>query len=159
MAMKTKIIYLILSVGIFAMSCQKMTYDQQFASTYPINGEWTIKYEEPNSTIDGPFKLLVYNTSLSNDSIWLEDSNFWPFKFKAKADVKNLSFATDSVHSSITLTIQGAPKTFNDVCTIKVGKIINKDSIYFEVGFESDPGRLYKIYGHRRTSYEEYMGL
>jgi hypothetical protein len=37
--------------------------------------------------------------------------------------------------------------------------VVNKDSIYFEVQFASDEGTTYILSGHRKQSYEEYMGL
>jgi hypothetical protein len=144
--MKTKIIFLILSVGIFAMSCQKMTYDQQFASTYPISGEWTVMYEYPDKSTEGPYKLLIYNTSFSKDSVWLEDKDFAGFKFKAKVDIQSLTFSENF----------GTAKA--DTFKIQTGNIIKTDSISFDLTFKKK-GDLYKIYGHRRTSYEEYMGL
>jgi hypothetical protein len=147
--------YLLVGVLFVMVSCQKMSYDQQFSSTYPLNGEWTVTYEVGGTT-DGPHNLLVYNTSLSKDSIWLEDKVYWPFKFKAKANMTDNSFTTTNAPSSIVVS----NSTYTDVCNITVGKIVNKDSIYIEMEFvDGDPGTPYKVYGHRKTSYEEYMGL
>ena len=161
----------LLIIGILAIlsSCQKMSYDQQFSSAYPLSGEWTIRYEYPDATgdtiIDGPNLIYVFNSSFSKDSILIEDHvnhsalNFGPYRFKARADMKNLTFNTTTSPSSITLVVSGKNVTYEDVCTLQNGKVINKDSIYMEIGFDSDPGTTYKVYGHRKTSYEEYMGL
>ena len=40
-------------------------------------------------------------------------------------------------------------QAYEDIVTITNGKIINKDSIYFEAEFGSDAGTIYKMYGHR----------
>lgn len=137
----------ILMIIVVGVSCQKMTYDQPKTSTYPINGEWTITYEYPDGTKDGTYLLVVYNTSFSKDSVWFEDHTVG-YKFKAKADVTNATFSVTNAQSVLS----------NSKYTIKSGKIVKNDSIYFELDFPGDPG--YKVYGHRKNnSWEEYNNL
>jgi hypothetical protein len=169
--MKKKSFYILLmGLIVVGISCQKMEYDQQFSSTYPISGEWSVKYEYPDGSggkvIAGPYLIYAFNTSFSKDSIWLQDQgnhsdvNFGPYQFKAKASMSDLTFLTANSPSSITLTVSGKQVTYTDVCTkLQSGKIVNKDSIYFEAIFASDPTTTYKVYGHRRNSWEEYNNL
>lgn len=46
-----------------------------------------------------------------------------------------------------------------DTLTITNAKVIDKDSIYFQIEFHKVPGVIYTLSGHRKLSYEEYMGL
>jgi len=137
--------FLLIGIVIVAASCQKMSYDQQFTSTYPVNGEWTVNYEY-GGTVDGPHALVVYNTSFSKDSVWFEE-HYWPFKFKAKANVTDLTTATFSCTNA-----PSKYSTTSDVVTITVGKIVNRVSIYLEFTAASDPNTPYKIYGHRKNN-------
>ena len=149
--MKIKYILIIALVFIFA-SCQKMKYDKEYNWAYPVSGDWTIKAEY-GATIDGPFSIKTFNSSFGQDSIWIDDNhNYWPFKVKAAVNMKTLTFSTTNYVSY--------PGTATeDVVTITNAQIIKTDSIYFEAQFASDPGTVYKMYGHRKTSYEEYNGL
>ncbi|MDP4208510.1 MAG: lipid-binding protein [Bacteroidota bacterium] len=135
-----------------------MEYDQQFSATYPLNGEWSVSYEYVNSggikIVDGPHLIYVFNTAANKDSVWIQDQikhnalNFAPYQFKANANMSDFTF-----------TSKNSPDISNDdICTVKNGKIVNKDSIYFEINFKvKDPNTTYKVYGHRRNSYDEYM--
>ncbi|MCE5347186.1 MAG: hypothetical protein LLG13_12995 [Bacteroidales bacterium] len=144
--------YKILLAGILVImfSCQKMEYTKEYSWSYPLSGEWALQIEYGGSVDAGPYFIKVYNTSFGQDSVWIDDNgNIWPFKAKAKADMKTLTFSTTDYTSM--------PGTnYEDIVTIKNGKVIQKDSIYFETEFGSDPGTIYKMYGHRASSYEEY---
>lgn len=144
--------YKFLLAGLFmlVLSCQKMEYTQEFNWAYPLSGEWALQLEYGGTVDPGPYFLKVYNTSFGQDSVWIDDNgNIWPFKAKAKVDMKALTFSTTNFTSF--------PGTgYEDAVTITNGKIINKDSIYFEAEFASDAGTTYKMYGHRSTSYNEY---
>lgn len=144
--------YKFLLAGLFVVmfSCQKMDYTKEINWSYPLSGEWALQLESGTTVDPGPYFIKVYNTSFGQDSVWIDDnSNIWPFKAKAKADMGTLTFSTTNYISH--------PGTNNeDVITITNGKIITNDSIYFEAEFGSDAGTIYKMYGHRSTSYEEY---
>jgi hypothetical protein len=148
--MKLKFGYILMLVIIFT-SCTKMKYDQEFSSTYPISGEWTITVDD-GATKSGPFHMKIYNTANSKDSVWIDDAEtFWHTKTKCAIDVKNLTFATAEAQNEY----------YDSQVTYANGKVVGKDSIYFEVKFSDDNpayGNTYKYYGHRKTSYEEYMG-
>jgi hypothetical protein len=129
-----------------------MEYTQEFSSTYPISGEWRITVDDGTST-SGPFDMKIYNTANSKDSVWIDDAGtFWDTKTKCKIDIKTLTFSTAEAQNEY----------YDSKVTYENGKVIGKDSIYFEVKFSDDAtpyGTTYKYSGHRRTSYEEYMGL
>lgn len=135
----------LLFVGI---SCQK-EYEKEYSWAYPLSGDWTVNVTSGEDDY-GHYFIKTYNTSFGQDSIWVDDNgNFWPFKAKAKADVNGLKFETTGYVSR--------PGTrYEDEVSIRNAKVINKDSIYFEVEFGSEAGVIYQFAGHRRLSYEEY---
>jgi hypothetical protein len=147
----SKLLYISLfSVFVFFTACEEDKYEKEYNWSYPLSGDWTINVQYDGNT-DGPFFMKTYNTSFGQDSIWIDDNgNFWPLKAKAKANVKNSSF--DATNS---LSYPGT--RYEDEVTIQNAKVINKDSIFFEVKFASDPDVLYQFSGHRRVSYDEYM--
>lgn len=131
-------------------ACQK-EYEKEYNWAYPLSGDWTVNVQY-GEDVYGPFAIKTYNTSFGTDSIWIDDNeNFWPFKAKAKANVTGLSFETTDFTSR-------PGDQYEDQVSIRNAKVIAKDSIYFEVEFGSDPGTIYKFGGHRRQSYDEYMG-
>jgi hypothetical protein len=141
---------LLTALFIVLFSCQKLDYTKEFNWAYPLSGEWSLQLEYGGTVYPGPYFIKVYNTSFGRDSVWIDDNgNIWPFKAKAKADIQELTFST-------TKYISHPGTNSEDIVTITNGKIINNDSIYFEAEFESDAGTIYKMYGHRSTSYEEY---
>lgn len=148
---KMLVINRILLVGLMIMgfSCTKMEYTQEFSSTFPISGDWTITVTQGSDSY-GPYFMKIYNTSSSKDSVWIDDNEqFWDTKTKAKVDMKNLTFSgTNEVNEYYASHVSYAN-----------GKVIGKDSIYFEVTFDDDSpanGNVYIYAGHRKLSYEEY---
>jgi hypothetical protein len=143
--------YLLAGLFVLIFSCQKMEYTQEFNWAYPMSGDWALQLEYGGHVDPGPYFIKVYNSSIGQDSVWIDDNgNIWPFKAKAKVDMKALTFSTTNYTSH-----PGA--STEDVVTITKGQIINRDSIYFEAVFASDAGTIYKMYGHRASSYDEYM--
>lgn len=138
---------LILALLLIGWSCQKDDYKQEFSSTHPISGDWTISVND-GTTVSGPYFMKIYNTSFGTDSVWIDDnSTFWQTKSKVKVDMSNLTFeGTDTQNVYYKSKVSYAN-----------GKVIGNDSIYFEVTFSDDPAKLTYIYaGHRKVSYEEY---
>lgn len=134
------------------LSCQKMEYTPADNWAYPLSGEWALQLEYSGTKDPGPYFIKVYNTSFGQDSVWIDDNgNIWPFKAKAKVDMKALTFSTTNY-----VSYPGNARN-EDVVTITNGQVINTDSIYFEAEFASDAGTIYKMYGHRATKYEEYV--
>jgi hypothetical protein len=156
---KYYIAFLALLVGITFYSCQKYDDpDVKYTSTYPLSGEWWVTLRDTSGEVLADYvKLLTYNLSSDKgDSIWVDDQdNIWSFKVKAACNVKEKTFAVDS----ITSVVQDYPIKV----AISNGKVILKggktkggnvsDSIYLEIGFEDDPGNTYIISGVRRTGF------
>ncbi len=150
--MKKTIIKSLILAGmlIIGISCQK-EYEKEYNWAYPLSGDWTVNVKDGTDDY-GSYYIKTYNSSFGKDSIWVDDNgNFWHFKAKAKADITNKTFETAEY-----ISFPGDNR-YEDLVTIKNAKVIEKDSIYFEVEFGSDPGNIYKFAGHRRVSYEEYM--
>jgi len=139
---------LVLALLFICFSCEKAVYDKEYSSTYPISGDWTVKVTVGTDVVGGPFFMKIYNTSLSKDSVWIDDNKaFWQTKTKAKVDMKGLTFsATDAQN-----------EYYDSMVTYANGKLIGNDSIYFEVKYSDDTDNLtYVFSGHRKLSYEEY---
>jgi hypothetical protein len=135
---------------LIGVACQK-EYKKEYNWAYPLSGDWTVKIKSGDD-VSAPLSIKTYNSSFGKDSIWIDDNGYWPFKAKAKVDLANKTFETTEY-----VSFPGNARN-EDVVSIKNAKIINKDSIYFEVEFGSDPGNTYQFSGHRRVSYDEYMG-
>lgn len=144
---------IIITLGFF--SCEQ-SYEKQYNWAYPVSGDWTLKAYVNGAEVAGPFEAKSYNSSFGKDSIWIDDyattssnGHFWSMKFKAKVDMNSKTFQTAGSKNAIP----------NYGINIKVanGKVVNNDSIYFEVVFGDDPTTTYQLAGHRTTSYEEYM--
>jgi len=137
----------VLALLFMCVSCEKAVYDKEYSTTYPVSGDWTITVVSGTDS-SGPYFMKIYNTSFSSDSVWIDDnSTFWQTKTKAAVDMKNLTFAATDAQNEY----------YDSKVSYSNGKIIGKDSIYFEVKFSDDPDNLTYIYsGHRKLSYEEY---
>lgn len=158
--MKIKQLYKIISIltiGLVVYSCQK--YDNPVvstASTYPISGEWWVTLKDTTGAVLVDYKaFLTYNTaSDKGDSIWVDDEgNLWNFKVKSACNVKDKTFAVDSIENQY----------YPIRVAIKDGKVILKggktkggnvsDSIYMKIGFTDGGGATYIISGVRRTGF------
>lgn len=139
---------LVLGLIFVCFSCEKAVYDKESSVTYPISGDWTVKVTVGTDVVGGPFFMKIYNTSLSKDSVWIDDNKaFWTTKTKAKVDMKNLTFSATNAQNEY----------YDSMVTYANGKVIGNDSIYFEVKYSDDTDNLtYKFAGHRKLSYEEY---
>jgi hypothetical protein len=166
----------LLSIFIISLvfaSCEPK-YEKEYNWAYPVCGDWMVKVYVEGEEYAGPYEMKTYNSSFGQDSIWIDDypvyysnydayyGNFWTLQVKAAVDMKSLTFQSDSAIS----VVPGYPVAIK----VRNGRVINKDSIYFELQFEDDGyyddngdrvpnpfGTTYQIAGHRETSYEEYM--
>jgi len=95
----------------------------------------------------GPFRVITHkDNSTESDSITIQDvdEQFWKFRISALADVKQGTFGTKLSNCEISEENIGVK--------IPYGKVINPDSIYFEIQFEDDItpyGNNYQLRGHR----------
>ncbi|NJK94690.1 MAG: hypothetical protein HC905_07010 [Bacteroidales bacterium] len=139
-----------IGLALLGFSCQK-EYEKEYNWAYPVSGDWTVTVAVGENVLGSIF-MKTYNTSFGQDSIWVDDNhNFWPFQVKAKVDVNARTFETTEF-----VSYEGTNN--EDIVTITNAKVVNNDSIYFEIKFDSDPD-TYIISGHRRVSYDEYNGI
>ncbi len=136
---------LILTFIFIAAGCSKNDNITDSNPTYPISGDWTITVNSGVSDY-GPYFMKIYNTSFGKDSVWIDDNNtFWNTKSKVKVNMTNLTFSGDDTQNVY----------YDCLVSYKNGKIVGKDSIYFEVNFSDDPDNLTWFYsGHRKRSDE-----
>lgn len=144
------LIYLLSILGIAFMlaSCEsEEKVNLQEATEHPLVGEWKVDAYIGNEVI---FKNVILNadqiSSTRNDSIVLRDTvnYFWDFQVKVAVINKNSLFQTQHSVSEVA--------DHNIGVKISNGKIINNDSIYFEVAFEDDEipyGTIYQMKGSR----------
>lgn len=141
----------LLALCMIIISCEK---DIESESTVEdkqevmnVTGQWEVMAHNDSAAIFGPFQLLTVNDSSGeNDSITIQDSEvkFWNFQVKAAVNELNGTFKTDL--STCEICDEGVG------IKIANGKIIDSDSIYFEIQFEDDVtpyGKTYRLKGHR----------
>lgn len=136
-------IFVIALLAIITTSCE-----QDIQTTDPANnqlaGTWEVNALVLDNKVYGPFKI---NTTLtSNDVITVADENgsFWDFRIKANVGNNGSSFTATDAKCEISDPIIGI--------NINNGKVIQGDSIYFEIQFENDEKPYeytYKLTGHR----------
>ncbi|MDD4777219.1 MAG: lipid-binding protein [Fermentimonas sp.] len=149
--MKIKLFLLgLAALGIFA-SCERNIESGELsdisAAAVDVNGQWEVTAHNDSTAIFGPFTVLTTsNPEAKNDSITINDSEgmFWQFQVKAAVNEKIGTFETKL--SDCELCEEGVG------IKIANGRIINSDSIYFEIQFEDDVtpfGNTYRLKGHR----------
>lgn len=129
-----------------------------------IDADGNVLYEDPYGI--GVISIMTYNSAANNTTdLWLDDQgNFWAFKFKTLANLKDLSFVAASTNYDPTSTYADTNDVGNAVVTN--GKILPKaatnlhgmpnDSIVFDIAFDDDdPSYRYRISGQRYTGFYE----
>ena len=161
---KTLIAALIFST-FFLASCEKEKLDPGATAAVTMADEWWVKLylngvQVPIGTSTTFKHFYSYNTAENNDSIWIDDRGTlgatYRFKSKVKADYAALTFAGANVNNA---------GQVGKTVSITNGKIIkgvghsknnNKtDSIFFNVEYSNDPGKVYTVTGHARTFFLE----
>ncbi len=132
-----KFIYLLSLIVFFGiMSCEKQEIDPGMAPNSDLAGTWTItEYNLDMDATYGPYHLYTYNTSMDEDSIWVDNIYDSNIKVKASADSK----------TSFSLT--------SDDLDISETQVIG-DSIIFRVTIYNADGSILDDYyeaGHRTT--------
>lgn len=146
-----KFIYLLgfITLGMIA-SCEREVESTELgdaANLVEITGQWEVTAYNDSVPVFGPFKVITLkDISAGNDSITIQDSEmkFWEFHAKVFADEKNGTFETKL----------STCKMSGESIGIKIsnGKVLDSDSIYFEIQFEDDEtpyGNTYKLKGRR----------
>ncbi|MDP4274435.1 MAG: lipid-binding protein [Bacteroidota bacterium] len=143
--MKNIIKYILFIVLIFSMvSCETMKdYDEQYAATYPISGEWWVRYtiNGKDTLALGYTKLITTNTTanVASEILAIGKTRLFNYNFKSGSDVAALTF---SVTNSANTNASDAALINFPKFTVANGKVILKsakansgtlcDSINFE---------------------------
>lgn len=116
-------VYAVLALLAFSFAGCDDDPEQEFESTYPVAGEWYVHEYYGNGSNYGPYHLQIFNTANSKDSVWI--SNIYDNHIKVKA----------IVNADKTFGITDGPDIAEEVAkvTISGGKIIDTDSVYFDV--------------------------
>ena len=148
-----KFIYLLafVALAIFASCEQEINNrslpDVQNSTNMNITGKWEVTAHNDSIAVFGPFTLLTMNNSKTdNDSITIQDSEVKFWKFQVKAAVNETDGTFETTLSNCELSEEGIG------IKIANGKIVDTDSIYFEIQFEDDEtpyGNTYRLKGHR----------
>ena len=154
---------LILIVAVTALTaCEKEKPEVGGTGAEKVANEWWVQFTSEGAPVkNGFFKIATYNTSSSQDSIWVDDlKHSYGFKSKAKVDYNNLTFAAANVQNTYysatypatTVSIANG-KVIPGAGHSKTGNVT--DSIYLEVEFSHKPGVKYVLSGHARTQFAE----
>lgn len=132
---------------VFLISCEKDDYQELQVPEIQATGLWNVAAYIDDAAVTVPFQLEITDAvSPGGDSIVIKDtaSDFWSFQVKvAKNGLKGI-FGTKLSNCEISDPSIGIK--------IANGKIIQSDSIYFEIQFEDDQtpfGTTYQIKGGR----------
>ncbi len=128
------------------ISCEREIDSIDNFAPVDFAGEWKVNAYIDTSFVYGPFKIITTQESTNSDSITVKDSEvkFWKFQAKANKNTINGTFETKLSNCEVSDNAIGI--------IISNGKIINSDSIYFEIKFEDDEtpfGNNYKLKGTR----------
>lgn len=132
---------------ITTISCERGIESDTVVTPVNITGQWNVNAYNDSILLYGPFKVITLkDTSTGSDSITIQDSGmkFWEFRVKARANGKDGTFDTKLSNCEVCGEDVGI-KILN-------GKVLNSDSIYFEIQFEDDEtpyGITYQIKGRR----------
>lgn len=132
---------------ITTVSCEREIESDTVVTPVNITGQWNVNAYNDSIFLYGPFKVITLkDASTGSDSITIQDSGmkFWEFRVKARANETDGTFDTKLSQCEVCEENVGI-KIFN-------GKVLNSDSIYFEIQFEDDEtpyGITYQIKGRR----------
>ena len=129
-----------------AVACEQTLENEATIITETnLQGDWTVNAYIDNNLIFGPFTISTQMIS-DIESINIKDNGeFW--KFQAKAELLTASDAFEAKSSVNEVS------SLNAKINILSGKIINKDSIAFDIQFEDDEtpyGITYTLKGRRK---------
>jgi hypothetical protein len=136
-------------MSLLLISCDDDEIEAGTSSVYPIAGEWVVnEYLLDGTNVYGPYILDIYNTSFSEDSLWVD--NIYDSGVKVKA----------AKTGETTFAVSGAADINEVFATVDIreAKVIDNDSIYFVVVLYDETGAIIDEYaeaGHRRTGFEE----
>src|SRR4051812_36576612 len=103
----------IMAIGmclVLMSACDKKNLpDKGVTYAEKVSNEWWVVLSQGGSPLTDPAKISTYNTSMNQDSIFIDDlENIWPFKCKAKIDLANMTFSTDKTQSLYDIKVPGS---------------------------------------------------
>lgn len=142
--MKKKLYLISFVLLTFTISCEKEIETVVSETEIDFNGDWKVSAFNDTTFIYGPFKIITQHEAYS-DSITIKDSEikFWKFQIKADANFQKGTFGTELSNCEVSSENVGV--------IISKGKIINSDSIYFEIQFEDDETPFVNTYNLKGT--------
>lgn len=167
------IIAILISSITFMCSCNKDKPDPGATAAVNMADEWWVKESLNGTSITSSYKhIYSYNTSENDNTMWWDDRGGFAsttaapvnkrFKAKVIADYNALTFSASNVDNL------GFASTAGRKVTITNGKVFkglghsrtgNKtDSVFFNIEYSDDPGKIYSVSGHARTGFiaDEY---
>lgn len=144
-----QLLYLItFTLLLFSTACETENFSEDLDLNSPIkesslSGNWSIKASVDKNESFGPFDIAITYTS-DLDSIIIKDNDFWGFQVKAATNNSDNTFESN-------LSVNEMSKVGAKIKILN-GKVIEDESIYFEIQFEDDEtpyGITYNIKGHK----------
>lgn len=123
------LLFFALALSISFVSCEQVESvpDESGLEAEEIMGTWVVS-EYNGADISefwyGPYKLTIYNTSLDQKSIWIDNIYDSGFKVKASTTSKTTFEASNAVD------VNGE---WDGTIEISEAKVVNQDSIVFKV--------------------------
>ena len=144
-----KLLYIItFTLLLFTTACETDSLSEDLNTDLPLiennlSGNWNMKAYVDKDEVFGPFDIeITYTADL--DSIIITDNDFWGFQVKASANNSKNTFSTN-------LSVNELSKVGAQIKILN-GKVIENETIYFEIQFEDDEtpyGITYNIKGHK----------
>lgn len=175
-----KRLFIILGLGVLTLgSCVKNRPDTGGTTTEKMANEWYVQLFLPNGSPayapDYHGRIATYNTSANDNQIWIDDfphisgtswtGDIYAFRFKAQADLSNMTFSATKSPSELKGFVGTTPVNYIINVNVTDGKVIpdggrsktgvTTDSIYMKIEFSDDPGTIYTLKGHGRTRFAE----
>lgn len=127
----------VLSIGLLAMGCTENEYDKVVLPYTNVVGEYVVDMHLSQPfEVDDHVTIIISNTAAAEDSLWLEDANFYESKVRVKMD-GNKFFVTE-----------GDDLLHGEVVNIEGEVFPEKDSIHVEwryLQMSGDPGDDYVV--------------
>ncbi|MBF6598628.1 MAG: hypothetical protein ITF98_10460 [Fermentimonas sp.] len=122
-----------IALGVFA-SCERDSTSLELPNTVKVDGLWEVIAYNDSMAISTPFSIqtLTRENSMGRDSLVIKDSQneFWNFQVSSAVNKKLGAFETELSSCEVCEEQIGI--------IVSNGKIINNDSIHFEIKFEDD---------------------
>ncbi|MGQ1787755.1 lipid-binding protein [Saccharicrinis sp. GN24d3] len=139
-----KIIGTLMVFSVLFVACQE-DLEIGDAGAKTLSGDWVVsEYDLDMNNLYGPYTLQIYNTSMDEDSIWID--NIYDSGYKIKSG--KLSETTFGATGMFDVTGE-----FENEIDISEAKVIDNDSIIFRVTLYNEDGTIYDDYYEAGTRY------